>query len=446
MEEKTLYSKIHLNSASSPQSSYQMRDNKTFKMKEEELYSKAHVAGCIKYVVDKESDEDVELTANDKFSCNLATMLARDKEVVAVNLKTYSNSCIIYISKNNAWFKEDVEYIEKIQIYLRSISKYEPMTWFEALRKDETSALCYEVMKYCSSKFDSRYGKLKKDLIDGKEEQHVKSFTEYISNYTKNIDEEGRLAISQMCCFYYKGNKDKNIPKIFLKHIKEVGSYVGSFINITDCACNQKYKTLFSQVKLHRLNPDIIHKPICSWKSIIHKLIPNSKTYQGFKEACLNDRIISERLIRTYDSIERLDLENINKHIYLHAELNIVSNIINQKIKTRSFIAVSKKCCFLCELYIKFAQQQGYNIVISGAHKKIYHAWKHPDTIDVTFKRNSQTYILKELDQIIMEEIKRYIDLRSRSDSDAGSVDSHIIEDIDDFSAYAEFKSIAKSE
>ncbi|CAG8628133.1 2643_t:CDS:1, partial [Diversispora eburnea] len=96
MEEKTLFSKIHLNSTSSPQPSYQMRDNKTFEMKEEELYSKAHVAGCIKFVVDKESNKDVELTANDKFSCNLVTMLARDKEVVTVNLKTYSNSCIIH--------------------------------------------------------------------------------------------------------------------------------------------------------------------------------------------------------------------------------------------------------------------------------------------------------------------------------------------------------------
>src|SRR5688572_14635265 len=110
-----------------------MRDNKIFEMKEKELYSKAHAAGCIEFVVDKESDEDVKLTANDKFSRNLATMLARDKEVVAVNLKIYSNSCIIYISKNNAWLKEDVEYIEKFQIYLRSISKYEPMTWIEAL-------------------------------------------------------------------------------------------------------------------------------------------------------------------------------------------------------------------------------------------------------------------------------------------------------------------------
>ena len=46
-------------------------------------------------------------------------------------------------------------------------------------------------------------------------------------------------------------------------------------------------------------------------------------------------------------------------------------------LKTGSFnIAVSKRCCYLCELYINFAQKNGYNIVIPGNHKKIYSRWK----------------------------------------------------------------------
>ncbi|PKK80126.1 hypothetical protein RhiirC2_768367 [Rhizophagus irregularis] len=51
--------------------------------------------------------EDFNLTANDKFSRNIATILTRDKEVVAVKLIVLAEKRIILISKNGKWYGED---------------------------------------------------------------------------------------------------------------------------------------------------------------------------------------------------------------------------------------------------------------------------------------------------------------------------------------------------
>jgi hypothetical protein len=81
---------------------------KEMENREKEFYSKLQVAGSIRFVAGEKSDEFIglvkaRLTKNEKFSRNLAIILARKKEVVAVNLTTYSNRCIIYISKNSNW-------------------------------------------------------------------------------------------------------------------------------------------------------------------------------------------------------------------------------------------------------------------------------------------------------------------------------------------------------
>ena len=52
--------------------------------------------------------------------------------------------------------------------------------------------------------------------------------------------------------------------------------------------------------------------------------------------------------------------------------MNILTLIIDKKIKTREFIAISKRCCYLCELYINFARENRYNIIVSRKYKKIY--------------------------------------------------------------------------
>ncbi|RIA91169.1 hypothetical protein C1645_875630 [Glomus cerebriforme] len=60
-----------------------MEKQRYAKMQEKEFYSKVCVAGSIKFVVDKAIEEDIDLLNSNKFSCNIATILA----VVAVNLK-----------------------------------------------------------------------------------------------------------------------------------------------------------------------------------------------------------------------------------------------------------------------------------------------------------------------------------------------------------------------
>ncbi|GBC41579.2 hypothetical protein RhiirA5_411059 [Rhizophagus irregularis] len=106
--------------------------------------------------------------------------------------------------------------------------------------------------------------------------------------------------------------------------------------------------------------------------------------YEDFKKRCLRDSVIAKRLHMVYGSGDnldtRLDLENINKRVCLHAEMNILTEIINQRIKTRVFIAVSKKCCYLCKLYIEFV----------SFHKKVYDCWKLPvPNINANFINNS---------------------------------------------------------
>ena len=71
--------------------------------REKEFYSKVCVARSIKFVVGEATEENIQLSDLDKFSCNLATILARDREVVAVNLKNLPNKFKVYIAKNNAW-------------------------------------------------------------------------------------------------------------------------------------------------------------------------------------------------------------------------------------------------------------------------------------------------------------------------------------------------------
>ncbi|PKC08968.1 hypothetical protein RhiirA5_475782 [Rhizophagus irregularis] len=401
---------------------------------EKEFYSKLQVAGSIKFVVGEESDEFIgltkpKLTKNEKFSRDLATILARKKEAVAVNLTTYPDYCIIYISKNSNWLQVDFEYINKIQECLIKISKYEPMKWEEAIKKSDTKTLSASVIAYCSEKFESRLDKLKRDIRDGKNDQYIKSFIEYASNSVDiNHDKANKLIISRVCCCYYKKvSKDVTIPKKFLKHLKKVGSYMRSLIDITSCACNKKYKVLFSNMKLHILKPIVTYQPIFSWKNIIQRFIPDPMEYENFKNACLGNKIKASRLEKIYDDVKNLELESIKQGIYLHAEMNILNEIMNQKKKARVYIAVSKKCCYLCELYIKFAQKQGYNIVISGTHKKIYNLWKLPT--DVAFKSNFLSYVLKELDKIIQEEIDSSSSLLAESGSDESSADKIKVDD-----------------
>ena len=97
-----------------------------------------------------------------------------------------------------------------------------------------------------------------------------------------------------------------------------------------------------------------------------------------------------------------MDSADIKQTVKLHAEImNILTNVlINKEDKSRAFIAVSKRCCYLCELYIRFARTKGYVIDISGTHRKLYHLWKFPDANNDIFYDESLSHMLKNLNRL----------------------------------------------
>ncbi|RHZ44566.1 hypothetical protein Glove_718g5 [Diversispora epigaea] len=395
-------------------------------MSEKLLYSKVCIAESINFVIDEASHEVTDMKENDKFSCNLATILTRDREVVAVRLKISSDSCKVFLSKNSDWLEKDVVYINKIENYLKNISKYAPV------RSIDAKALTNEILAYCSVKLEYRFEKLKKDIIGGwrKNHDYIVSFMNFASINVDNIDEVDRHKICGFCCNYYKKTKDDTeIPQKFLRHLKKVGSYISSVAGIIACARNKNYKPLFSKIELHRMDPIVImDQPIFSWENIIKRFI-NDEEYDCFMNKCSKNTFAMGIIKKIYTDKTtqklQLDRNDIKQHIYLHAEMNILTSIINHEEKNRVFIAVSKKCCYLCELYINFARNQGYNIIISGIHKKIYHGWKLPHVADTNFRTKSLEYIMENLDRIIENKIKRYTSsLLVTSDSSAESVDS----------------------
>jgi hypothetical protein len=62
----------------------QVKDQDSYSKLAKELYSKMCVTESINFVVEEASHKDTIKDSMDKFSCNIATILARDQEVVAV--------------------------------------------------------------------------------------------------------------------------------------------------------------------------------------------------------------------------------------------------------------------------------------------------------------------------------------------------------------------------
>ncbi|CAG8623202.1 10588_t:CDS:2 [Funneliformis mosseae] len=91
--------------------------------------------------------------------------------------------------------------------------------------------------------------------------------------------------------------------------------------------------------------------------------------------------------------------------------------------KHNEFIAVFKKCFYLCESYIKFLQSKGYKITISEGHrghKKLYYKWKLPDAYSSEFVKN----VLCDLNQIIESGIDQHTKTFAKSNNDGDSTDS----------------------
>ncbi|GBB99087.1 hypothetical protein RclHR1_34090002 [Rhizophagus clarus] len=133
--------------------------------KEKELYSKVCAASSIKFVAGEVSDKTTKPTETDKFSSSLATILTRDREVVAVMLKILTNGCNVYIAKNDNWLENDIVRINRIENCLKRISEDAPIVMQAATKRDDVHALSNEIMMYCAVKLKSRIEKLKIDII-----------------------------------------------------------------------------------------------------------------------------------------------------------------------------------------------------------------------------------------------------------------------------------------
>ncbi|RGB34820.1 hypothetical protein C1646_760019 [Rhizophagus diaphanus] len=158
-----------------------------------EFYSKVCVARSVKFVTDEAIKNKISLPESNQFSLNLATILARNSEVVAVNLKILPDKCRVYIAKNSKWLDNDTRYIDKIKALLKSLAKDDPMTFEQVTKRKDVSTLFYNVLEYCSVKLVRRLNKLKKDIKNKKDKPHIKSFLEFLESYdginVDNLDE-----------------------------------------------------------------------------------------------------------------------------------------------------------------------------------------------------------------------------------------------------------------
>ncbi|PKC56148.1 hypothetical protein RhiirA1_542227 [Rhizophagus irregularis] len=394
---------------------------------EKNFYSKVFVARSVRFAIDKASNRDTELSSPNKFIGKLATILAREREVVALSLKILpNNKCKIYIAKNDEWLPKDREYINKVKKVLINVSKEAPMTFAEAHERDDVKKLAITIFEYCKHKVIFRLNKLRKDIA--KDEIYIRSFLDYAkSDGVDDVMHSEIHVISRVCYNYYPtAKKDPTIPEKFLRHIKKVGSYIGSFIYIIDCACKPEYKTQFSCIELKLLDPNTAVKTVSSWSDTVKHYFRNqtNNVFYEFKERCLNDPVIKEDLVRVYgkngkETPGMLDCE-VTKKLRLHAEMNVLLKLMDHGKKDIGYIAVSKKCCYLCDLYINFLKSKGYNITISGSHKKLYHFWELPDAL----KQEFINYATSELDYIIEQETNNHTNIIAISDSDPDSDDS----------------------
>ncbi|RGB21366.1 hypothetical protein C1646_778236 [Rhizophagus diaphanus] len=238
-----------------------LKEHENEREREKELYSKICVTQSIHFAVGEKNKEFTSLNVYEMFSCYLATILARDKEVIAVWLRILQGRCKIYLSKNSDWLDKDIEYVDNITKYLKNISKNAPV-----ISEDNEKDFLMAVTLYCSTKLEFRLKKLKDDIILYGDNKHVKSFSKFLSAriaMVGNAENTNIIMISGICKEYYKkvkkANVESKIPSEFLRHIKKVVSYMASAIGIVECARNIQYKSLFSNVRVFKKSPVIIN-------------------------------------------------------------------------------------------------------------------------------------------------------------------------------------------
>lgn len=66
----------------------------------------------------------------------------------------------------------------------------------------------------------------------------------------------------------------------------------------------------------------------------------------------------------------------------LHAEMIIALEILQKNPSSRSFIGVSKRCCYLCHEFITQMQGLGYKAHVRSTHSRLYPRWMLPPVGD----------------------------------------------------------------
>ncbi|CAI2195357.1 56_t:CDS:2, partial [Funneliformis geosporum] len=109
----------------------------------------------------------------------------------------------------------------------------------------------------------------------------------------------------------------------------------------------------------------------------------------------------SVKLGRRLDKLKK-DIKDNKDEQYIKSFLEFLkSSEINadnlDKIDEYEMItaSVSKKCCYLCESYIKFLRSKKYKITISEVHKNLYSGWKLPNTYSKEFVKSADSDNLK---------------------------------------------------
>jgi hypothetical protein len=375
-----------------------------------DFYSKVCVVSSLKFALEKEN----ETPSKDKFLSSLAKILERDKEVIAIKLTIINNGCIVYLSKNGGWLPDDKEYFVKIEKYLTDISKDAPMSLKKAKEREDTRDFYINIMTYCADKFQSRYDKLMNYIIAGQDYSQIIDFLKYASMDIENIAKLNKWKISELCMIYYEKVKNNdNLPIKFLEYMRKVGSYANSFTKIVECACRKKYKLLFSNMTINMLAPVKVCQSINSWEDVVQEFIPDADKYKIFKDRCLEHRITANELKHIYGEADNQLNSEIKNDIYLHATTNMISHIINLEISKNASVVLSKICCYLCDLYVKYVNENGYKIhngyrIVTGSFgtNKMCHRWMLPSTKDITFDNKFRLYVLEKLGKVINNEIK----------------------------------------
>ncbi|PKK65377.1 hypothetical protein RhiirC2_786239 [Rhizophagus irregularis] len=211
---------------------------------ENEFYSKLCVAEIFRGAVDEKSEE-IDLLGGDKFSYNLATILARDREVVAINLRVLSDGCELC-----------------------------PMKFKQACGREDMRDLILTILEYCSEKFRYIFNKLRRDITKYEDKVYTKSFLDYVKTKINDVDIFDNVDVFD------------NVKKFNISSV---------------CYSTNTY---FSRIDLKLLNPDVVnyHGMVLSKNFLIMK--KNMKV-SSFMEVFLKDPMIGYKLLeRMYGGVD----------------------------------------------------------------------------------------------------------------------------------------------